>query len=175
MTAVISSMLLGFKPTHTAVMPELSSWNTPLVLPAESISNTAGSFSGILSTSKSGSCSRTIFAASSRTVRFLRPKKSILRSPSSSSVVIWYWHTTDSSFFDRGTYSYTGLSVMTTPAACILACRGIPSKASATSMSRCMVSSFSYISRSGFEILSASLMVMPSAMGTFFATLSVSA
>ena len=88
MTAVISSMLFGLRPVHTAVMPVLSSWNTPLVFPAEIISNTALSPSGIFSTSKSGSVSRTILAASSSTVRFRRPRKSIFSSPSSSRVVI---------------------------------------------------------------------------------------
>ena len=88
MTAVISSMLLGFSPVHTPVIPVLSSWNTPLVCPSESILNTSASPSGIFSTSKSGSVRRTSFAASSSTVRFLSPKKSILRSPSSSRVVI---------------------------------------------------------------------------------------
>ena len=37
-TAVISSMLFAFRPTQTPVIPALSSWNTPLVLPAASIS-----------------------------------------------------------------------------------------------------------------------------------------
>ena len=52
---------------------------------------------------KSGSFRRTIFSASLSTVRVLRPKKSIFRSPSSSSVVMVYWVTTASSFFARGT------------------------------------------------------------------------
>ena len=88
MIAVISSMLRGFSPTQTPVMPALSSWNTPLVLPADSISNTLRSPSGMVSTLKSGSLFCTSRAAASRTVRFRRPRKSILRSPSSSSVVI---------------------------------------------------------------------------------------
>ena len=46
-----------------------------------------------------------------------------------------YWQTTDSSFFARGTYSYTGFRVMTTPAAWVEAWRGIPSSALAVSMS----------------------------------------
>ena len=37
------------------------------------------------------------------TVRFLRPRKSIFRSPSSSIVVIVNWVTTLSSFFESGT------------------------------------------------------------------------
>ena len=35
MTAVISSMLLGFKPVQTPVMPVLSSWNSPLSFAVE--------------------------------------------------------------------------------------------------------------------------------------------
>ncbi len=79
---------------------------------------------------KPGSRRRTNCTASSSTVRFLSPRKSILRRPSSSSVVIWYWHTTDSSFFASGTYSYTGFSVITTPAAWVEAWRGMPLKCS---------------------------------------------
>ena len=84
---------------------------------------------------KSGCRVCTIFTASSNTVRFRRPKKSIFSRPSSSSVVMIYWQTTDSSFFARGTYSYTGFRVMTTPAAWVEAWRGIPSSALAVSMS----------------------------------------
>ena len=60
---------------------------------------------GASATRKSGSFCRTSFSASSSTVRFRRPRKSILSSPSSSSVVMGYWQTTDSSFMARGTYS----------------------------------------------------------------------
>ena len=115
--AVRSSMVWGLSPTHTPVMPADSIWNTPLVFPAVSMSNTAWSSSGMSSRRKSGRSFCTIFTASSSTVRFRRPRKSIFRRPSSSSVVITYWHTTDSSFLERGTYSYTGRRVMTTPAA----------------------------------------------------------
>ena len=89
-----------------------------------------------------------------------------------------YWHTTDSSFFASGTYSYTGFSVMTTPAACVEAWRGIPSRARAVSMRRWSVSSLSYISRRGLESFNASSSVMfsaPGPDGTCFATASVSA
>ncbi len=103
--AVISSMLRGLRPVHTPVMPVLSSWNTPEVRPAVSISKVALSSSGSFSTAKSGLVRRTRRCASSRTVRFRRPRKSIFSRPSSSSVVIWYWVTTLSSFFDSGTYS----------------------------------------------------------------------
>ena len=45
-----------------------------------------------------------------------------------------YWVTTLSSFLARGTYSYTGRWVMTTPAAWVEAWRGMPSRARAVSM-----------------------------------------
>ena len=86
-----------------------------------------------------------------------------------------YWQTTDSSFIASGTYSYTGLSVMTTPAAWVEAWRGIPSKAFATSMRRLTFSSPSYISRRGLDKRRASSSVMLSAIGTCLATASVSA
>lgn len=37
-TAVISSILCGFSPTHTPVMPVDSIWNTPAVCPREIMS-----------------------------------------------------------------------------------------------------------------------------------------
>ena len=104
-----------------------------------------------------------------------RPRKSIFKRPSCSSVVIVYWVTTLSSFLARGTYSYTGRSVMTTPAACVEAWRGIPSRALAVSMSEWSFSSPSYISRSCLESFMASSRVMPMAKGTCFATASHSA
>ena len=54
MTAVISSMLFGLRPVQTAVMPVDSSWNTPSVLPAESMAKVSASSSGRAETSKSG-------------------------------------------------------------------------------------------------------------------------
>ena len=52
-----------------------------------------------------------------------------------------YWQTTMSSFFAKGTYSYTGRLVITTPAAWVEAFRGMPSSIWAVSMSRFTVSS----------------------------------
>ena len=103
MIAVISSIFCGLSPTHTPVMPGDSIWNTPEVFPSESIWNTFGSSSEIEESVNVGSLRCTSFTASSRTVRFRRPRKSILSSPSSSRVVMVYWVTTDSSFFARGT------------------------------------------------------------------------
>ena len=105
MMAQMSSMLLGFSPTHTPVIPADSIWNTPEVRPSESIWNTSGSSSGMSESWKSGWLWRTIFTASSRMVRLRRPKKSIFSRPSSSRVVMVYWVTTRSSLVARGTYS----------------------------------------------------------------------
>ena len=175
--AVMSSMPLGLSPTQTPVMPVLSSWNTPLVRPAESISKVSLSSSGTASMRKPGVWRRTSFTASSSTVRFRRPRKSIFNRPSSSRVVIWYWQTTDSSLVARGTYSYTGRSVITTPAAWVEAWRGMPSRAFATSISRCSFSSPSYISFRGLDRRRASSRVMfnaPGPEGICFATWSAS-
>ena len=64
---------------------------------------TSGSFSGMEAKVKSGSFSRTIRTASSRMVRFRRPKKSIFSRPNSSSVVIMYWVTGRPSLVAKGT------------------------------------------------------------------------
>ena len=159
-------------------MPADSSWNTPEVLPAASMSNTAGSSIGMVSMEKSGSLRRTSLAASSSTVRLRRPRKSIFSSPSSSSVVIVYCVTGLPSFVASGTYSYTGRCVMTTPAAWVEAWRGMPSSARAVSMRFLTFSSLSYMSFRGLESLSASSSVMlsaPGPLGTCLATASVSA
>ena len=118
---------------------------------------------------KSGRRSWTIFTASSSTVRFRSPRKSIFRRPSSSRVVMTYWHTTASSFFARGTYSYTGRLVMTTPAAWVEAWRGIPSRALAVSMSFFTCSSVSYCSRRGLDRDRAEARVMCRELGTCLA------
>ena len=176
--AVMSSMFWGRRPTHTPVMPADSIWNTPEVLPAEIISKVSGSSSGMSESLKSGRRSWTIFTASSSTVRFRSPRKSIFRRPSSSRVVMTYWHTTASSFFARGTYSYTGRLVMTTPAAWVEAWRGIPSRALAVSMSFFTCSSVSYCSRRGLDRRRASSRVMwraPGPAGTCLAITSTSA
>ena len=101
--AVKSSMDVGRMDTQTPVMPALSSWNTPWVLPSATMAKVSGSLSGIFAMAKSGSRLRISFSASSMTVRFRRPKKSIFSRPSSSMVVMVYWVTMVSSFFDSGT------------------------------------------------------------------------
>ena len=93
----------GFNPTQTLVMPVDSIWNTPAVLPCVSISMTFGSLSVTLAMEKSGSVLRMSEIASSMTVMLRRPRKSILRRPSSSRVVMVYSVTVVSSFVASGT------------------------------------------------------------------------
>ena len=163
---------------HTPVMPVDSIWNTPDVRPCEIISYVSGSSSGMSASRKSGLYRCTIFTASSSTVRFRRPRKSIFSRPSSSSVVMTYWHTTASSFRASGTYSYTGRLVMTTPAAWVEAWRGMPSSAMAVSMSFFTRGSSRYRSASCLLSFSASRSVIcsaPGPAGTSLATTSTSA
>ena len=90
-------------------------------------------------------------------------------------VVIVYWVTMVSSFFDSGTYVRTGSAVITTPAAWVEVLRGIPSRDMAVSISSRTISSPSYISFSWGETSNASFKVMCSVVGTSFATTSVCA
>ncbi len=86
------------------------------------------------------------------TVSVRNPRKSILRSPSSSSVVIVNCVTSDpSDASDSGTYSSIASLPITTPAACIDACRGRPSRRmeASTSSFTCGSSSYAFFS-SGF-------------------------
>ena len=101
--AVISSMDWGFIWTQTPVMPVDSNWKTPEVLPSPSMAKVSGSSSGMSLIEKPGTVLRISFSASSITVRFRSPKKSILSRPSSSMVVIVNCVTTVSSFFASGT------------------------------------------------------------------------
>ncbi len=83
---------------------------------------------------KPGFFAATMSCAFRMTERFRRPRKSIFSRPSSSSVVMVYCVTTESPFLASGTYSATGLSVMTTPAAWVEALRGMPSNCFAMSI-----------------------------------------
>ena len=98
-----SSMDCGFRPIHTPVMPVDSIWKTPAVLPCVSMSMTFGSLSVTRAMEKSGSVLRISRMASSMTVILRRPRKSILRSPSSSSVVMVYSVTIVPSLVASGT------------------------------------------------------------------------
>ena len=85
-----------------------------------------------------GSRRRTICTASSSTVRFRRPRKSIFRRPSSSRVVMVNWVVTEPSDpRERGTKFSAASGQITTPAACMEVWRGSPSSLRLMSMSSC--------------------------------------
>ena len=109
------------------------------------------------------------------TVSVLRPRKSIFNRPSRSSVPMGYWVVMTSSLSCNGTYSVTGLAVMSTPAACVLAWRGMPSRVSDVSSSRRTCGSLSESCRSWGLISIALVSVMSSAKGMALATWSTEA
>jgi hypothetical protein len=85
-----------------------------------------------LSISKSGLCLRMCSTASWMTVRFFRPRKSILSRPTSVMAPMSYWVTTSPSLPRvSGTCSSSGRSPMTTPAAWMPTLRLMPSSLSA--------------------------------------------
>ena len=120
-----------------------------------------------------------VFSTSSRaslsTVRVLSPRKSIFNSPSSSMVFIGNWVTRVSSFLDNGTYSTRGLPEITTPAAWVEECLGIPSKDLEISIRYFTLSSSSYCLLSSGFISIALSMVMLSSIGIILAITSTSA
>ncbi len=72
------------------------------------------------------------------TVRVLRPRKSNFTRPAFSTMSLSYWVTMPVSSpagRKQGTYSHSGRSPMTTPAACLPAWRFSPSSPFATSSS----------------------------------------
>ena len=109
------------------------------------------------SMSKSGARpARSIATVSEMTSRLRRPRKSILRRPSSSTPCISYWVTTgassggwpDSGLRCTGRYSVSGSFVMTTAAAWMPSERFSPSRPLATSTTFLTSGSVSYIARS---------------------------
>ena len=170
--AIRSSIFSGLKDCSTPLIPPDSNWNTPSVLPADIIFIVSLSFSGILLTENPGSWLATILQVSSMTVRLRSPKKSIFKSPSSSNAVMVYCVTAAPSFTLSGTYSSTGRSVITTPAACVDACLGIPSTLIAMSSSLFAVASVWHISLNSGVFSIACFRVMPSSRGISFAILS---
>ena len=121
--------------------------------------------------------------ASSITVRFLRPRKSILRRPSSSIKSLSYCVTIASSTpRPKGTYSPIGFWPITTPAACVPDCLGRPSSLIAISIIFLTSSLSSYISLRSLLIFKANGMLSfslayssGSLVGTALETLSQSA
>ena len=89
MPATMSSKQVGLRFFMKSVMPPLSSWNMPFVLPSAISLYTSGSSMSIDEKSMSTPWFSFIMRSASRmTVRFLSPRKSIFRSPSSSIVVM---------------------------------------------------------------------------------------
>ena len=124
--AKISSIHSGLSSVIKFFMPPLSNWKTPSVLPALIMSNTSLSSNGMLRSVSSSIPA--ILAAFCMTVSVRRPRKSILSSPNSSNTVIVYCVViVPSDALDNGTYSSTGLGLISTPAACIEVCLGSPS------------------------------------------------
>ncbi len=70
---------------------------------------------------------RTLFCASSMTVRVFSPRKSILRSPRSSQGPLGYWVVRSPSCKVTGTRLVISWSAMITPQACLPVLRTIPS------------------------------------------------
>ena len=143
--AMMSSRLSGFSSFMKLFIPPLSSWNTPSSFPVPMDSMTFLSLKSMWSRSSFTPWSFWIMATASwSTVRVLSPRKSIFKSPSSSSVVIVNWVVmVPSEPRDRGTYSSMFVRLMTTPAACMDVCLGSPSSRLDMSMSLWTCSSVS--------------------------------
>ena len=156
MSAAVSSKDEGARARSSARIGGDSSWNTPMVVPAESRSKVAWSSSEMasMSTTSPRNCSMTS-TVSVMTSRFRRPRKSILSRPSSSTPPISYWVTTgassgacpDSGLRWIGRYSVSGSLVITTAAAWMPSWRRRPSRPLATSITLRASSSVSYIVR----------------------------
>ncbi len=131
---MISSIFCGFNSFIKRFIPPLSNWNTPSVRPEEIISKTflsSKSIFIILSSMFIVASSKIPArrAASCITVNVRSPKKSIFKSPSSSSVVMVNCVVTvPSAALESGIYSSTGFGLIKTPAAWIEICLGSPSR-----------------------------------------------
>ena len=171
-TAIRSSKSFGTRLVRTFVIPCDSNWKTPTVSPEAKRLKVFSSSRGISFTLKFGSKRWTAFSQLSITVRVRKPKKSIFKRPNSSMVVIVNWVTICPSLLCNGTYSTTGLSVITTPAAWVEAFLGIPSTCEARSISSLVFSSPSYNFFNSGDIFRALAIVILSSLGTSFAVLS---
>ena len=99
-----SSKFSGRMLVKNCFMPADSSWNTPSVSPSEIILYTPGSSRGMSSLLKGSAPASTAMAIESMmTLSVRRPRKSIFRSPSASSVPMGNWVVTTSSLVCRGT------------------------------------------------------------------------
>ena len=110
------------------------------------------------------------------TVSVRSPRKSILSSPSSSSVVMVNWVVTEPSDpKDRGTYSSIAFWLMTTPAACMDVCLGSPSSLLDISINSLTCSSSWYILLNSGLTVNARSSVIFNSVGTIFAIPSTNA
>ena len=121
--AIRSKIVVGFSSFIYRRMPADSSWNTPVVSPTASISNVFLSVRGMPYKSITFPFTSSInLRAAAIIVRFRSPRKSIFSSPTPSSPTVYmsYCVTTRSPLLSlcSGVYSTSGLSAITTPAAC---------------------------------------------------------
>ena len=89
--AIRSSMAVGLSFFKNSLIPDDSNWKTPIVRPFAKSEYTFGSSRGTFSISIFFPLSSINFKVLSITVKFLRPKKSNFRRPSSSNPFISYW------------------------------------------------------------------------------------
>ncbi len=127
--AMTSSKFCGRSSFIKLFMPALSNWNMPSVLPVPMESSTALSSKSIWSISRRFPVSFSIISTASLiTVRVRSPRKSIFKSPSSSSVVMVNCVVMEPSApLESGTNSSADFWQITTPAACMEVCLGRPS------------------------------------------------
>ena len=171
----MSSKQSGFSSFIKLVIPWLSNWNIPTDSPFCHNLYTLASPISLSNSTSIPLFSFTKFIASWITVRVLKPKKSIFKSPSSSKVVIINCVDICPSLTYKGTYVSTGSLVITTPQACVEACLGIPSKALAMSSIFPTSSSCSYKSLNSLFCSNALSIVIWSSFGIILANLSQSA
>ncbi len=118
--AVMSRKLLTPILLSASRIPELSSWNTPVVSPLASIAKVSGSERGSERTSSPGSLLLASSSAFCRTVTVLSPSTSSFRRPAESRLFISYWVVmvwTSSLTLHSGTKSWSSPGAMITPAA----------------------------------------------------------
>ena len=132
--AIISSSESGCRRRIRSFMPRDSSWNTAVVSAFFSITNEAGSASGISLISRGGRPRPArrgliIFSAQSIMVSVRRPRKSNFTSPASSTSFLSNWVTRlpPSSSQYSGEKSVILVGAITTPPACLPAFRHTPS------------------------------------------------
>ena len=119
--AIISSIWFGFIWVNASLIPALSIWNKPTVLPEDNSSKTLWSSKFMSSILKSLSFFLTSCWVLLITVKVFKPKKSNLIKPASSAEYMSNWVEGSNKFavwsLYKGTTSFNFLSAITTPAA----------------------------------------------------------